>query len=273
MLILLEKIESQIEPDTSNNRPERRYFNLREYRSNSRATNPINNIKNNGAIRGISRDIHGKKLPPSKIRLMYRLRKLQRRASLSESKERNLALAISELDRISSRIHVSSMVREEAIKIYRMALDKGLVRGRSINALADASLYAACRLTCTPRSLDDLSQEGLVSLKELARAYRFIHEELNLEVPVPDPRTRIPSIAARVNASPLAESRAVEILTVAKKAKATSGFHPAGLAAAAFYIACRSCGDDVIQESIAEASGVTQVTLRNRYKKLEKFNG
>ena len=43
-----------------------------------------------------------------------------------------------------------------------------------------------------------------------------------------------------------------------------------GMAAAALYIACLQNNEKITQKEIAEAAGVTEVTVRNRYKALKK---
>jgi len=251
--------------------PEWRSFDVSQYMSRARATAPLDPVRVT-TFGSLVRDGRGNRIHPSKMHLMLRLRRLQTRSRLSEGKERNLSHALSDLDRLSNRLHVSSLVHEEAIKIYRKALDKNLIRGRSIEAIAGASLYAACRLTGTPRTLVEVSENCSVPSKDLARGYRLVHVELGLEVPNPDPRTQVPRIAEQVEASLDAQRKAVEILVAAQEAKATIGMHPGGLAAAALYLACRECGDRITQKAIAEASGVTEVTIRNVYKKLEKFS-
>jgi transcription initiation factor TFIIB len=42
-----------------------------------------------------------------------------------------------------------------------------------------------------------------------------------------------------------------------------------GLAAAALYVACVMNGEYKTQKDVAEAAGVTEVTIRNRYKGLK----
>ena len=48
----------------------------------------------------------------------------------------------------------------------------------------------------------------------------------------------------------------------------TSGRGPTGVAAAAIYIASILCGDRRTQREVADVAGVTEVTIRNRYKEL-----
>jgi len=81
--------------------------------------------------------------------------------------------------------------------MYRKALERDLIRGRSIEAIAGACLYAACRMTSTPRTLVEVSENCSVAPRELARGYRLVHDELGLEMPNPDPRTQVPRIGKR----------------------------------------------------------------------------
>jgi len=61
---------------------------------------------------------------------------------VSDADERNLAYALSELDRMSSRLGLPKKVRETAAVIYRQVnLYKHLVRGRSIEGVSSAALY------------------------------------------------------------------------------------------------------------------------------------
>jgi len=48
------------------------------------------------------------------------------------------------------------------------------------------------------------------------------------------------------------------------------GKAPMGLAASALYLACLMNGEERTQKMLAEASGVTEVTIRNRYKDLKR---
>jgi CubicO group peptidase (beta-lactamase class C family) len=58
------------------------------------------------------------------------------------------------------------------------------------------------------------------------------------------------------------------ILEKASSMRLTAGRAPAGIAAACVYISSHVCNDEVTQGAIALAAGVTEVTVRNRYKEL-----
>ena len=177
---------------------------------------------------------------------------------------------MAELDRLSDKLYVPSSVKEKAAVIYRKALDKGLVRGRSIAAIAAAALYAACRTSRTPRTLREISEASLVDKKDVARCYRLLLRELDVQMPIADPLTYISKIAERTGISGRTQGDAIEILREAKKRRVAAGKDPMGLAAAALYIACLRNNEKKTQKEIAEAAGVTEVTVRNRYKTLKR---
>ena len=221
----------------------------------------------------VGRDAYGRKIPLKTRPQMFRLRRWQRRFQDNSSIDKNLVQAMPELDRLSDRLHIPPTIQEEAAIIYRRALKKGLVRGRSILDMAGASLYAACRLTQTPRALSEVARHSPTDRKDLARCYRLLLRGLNLRMPVPKAQLRVPKLAALVGVGEKTQQEAVEILREAERLKATSGKNPMGLAAAALYLACVMNGENRIQKAIADAAGVTEVTIRNRYKELKEVLG
>ena len=254
--------------------PEWRAFTLQEKASRSRVGMPTSySIHDKGlstTISQVDRDAFGRKLPISTRLQMWRLRKWQIRSRVHSSIDRNLSQAMSELERLSSKVSISPPLKEKAALIYRKALDKGLVRGRSINSIAAASLYAACRQSGTPRTLRDIADASLVDRKDVARCYRLLLQELRFDMPVADSLTYVSKIAEKNGISGRTQGAAIKILADAKRRRFAAGKDPRGLAAAALYIACLQNGEKITQKDIADASGVTEVTVRNRYKALKR---
>jgi len=257
-----------------NKGPEWRAFTQTEKESRSRVGVPLSfAVHDKGLttmIGRVGRDAFGRKIPLKTKLQMLRLRKWQIRSRVHSSVDRNLAQAMAELDRLTDKLHIPPSIKEKAAVIYRKALDKGLVRGRSISAIAAASLYAACRISQTPRTLRELSAHSPIDKKDIARCYRLLLRELGLKMPIPTAQLRVPKIAAKVNVGEKTQQRAVEILREAERLKTTAGKDPMGLAAAALYIACVMNDEKRTQKMIADAAGVTEVTIRNRYKGLKE---
>jgi len=214
------------------------------------------------------RDSHGKDLTPKRRAQIYRLRKWQRRIRVSDATERNLAFALSEIDRMASHLALPRNVREAASLIYRKAVEERLIRGRSIEGVAAAALYAACRECKVPRTLDEIADVSRVGKKEIGRSYRFIARELLIHLRPTSPVDYIPRFGSELGLSGEVQSKAIELLKEATKKGLTSGRGPTGVAAAAIYIASVLCGERRTQRDVADVARVTEVTVRNRYKEL-----
>ncbi len=196
----------------------------------------------------------------------FRLRKWQYR--ISTAIERNLKLALAELKRVSSYLKLPASVEEEAARIYTMAVQRGLVRGRSMESVVAGALYAACRRHEVPRTLDELSEASGIEKKEIGRTYRFVTRELQITIMPSNPADYIPRFSSALKLSPDTQTKAVEILDRAQKAELTSGRGPTGIAAAALYVSALIHGEKRTQREVADIAGVTEVTIRNRYKEL-----
>lgn len=253
--------------------PEWRAFTKEERDQRGRVGIPISySIHDKGlstVIDRVNRDAYGRQLPLSTRLQMLKLRKWQIRTRVHSSADRNLAQAMAELDRLTDRLHIPASIKERAAIVYRKALDCGLVRGRSIAAIAAASLYAACRSSETPRTLKEVSAASRIRKKDVARCYRLLLRELEIKMPVEDPIRCISKIANKVGVATQTERRAIKILEQAKTLGIVVGKDPMGLAAAALYVACVLEGEKKTQKEIAEVANVTEVTVRNRYKGLK----
>lgn len=206
------------------------------------------------------------KVPGKKRAQYYRLKKWHKR--LIESKDRNLSFALSELQRIVSFLNLSKPIHERIAKYYEEAVDKGLVRGRSIESIIAALVYAVARQFDAPRTLDEIAEASGLEKREIGRTYRYISRELNIRILPADPKDFVPRFCTMLNLSDKVQAKAVGILEKAKKVDITSGKGPTGVAAAAIYIACVLAGEKRTQRDVASIVNVTEVTIRNRYKEL-----
>ena len=206
------------------------------------------------------------KLEAGQTRKFLRLKKWQERVSTSI--ERNLRLAMAELRRVASFLSLPGVVRDEASRVYNYVLQRGLVRGRSMESVIAACIYAACRSYNIPRTLDEIAAASDVERKEIGRTYRFIVRKLKIRVTPSSPKDYISRFSSILHLSPKAQNEALKILKKADISELTSGRGPAGIAAAALYVAALMNDEKKTQREVADVAGITEVTIRNRYKEL-----
>jgi len=206
------------------------------------------------------------KLGSSETRKFLRLKKWQERVSTSI--ERNLRLAMAELRRVASFLNLPSVVRDEASRVYNFVLQRGLVRGRSMESVIAACIYSACRSYNIPRTLDEISNASDVERKEIGRTYRFIVRKMGIKTTPSSPKDYISRFASVLHLSPKTQNEALKILKKAESSELTSGRGPAGIAAAALYVAALLNDEKKTQREVADVAGITEVTIRNRYKEL-----
>ncbi|MHA1932995.1 MAG: transcription initiation factor IIB, partial [Promethearchaeota archaeon] len=218
-----------------------------------------------------NKDAFGKTITPKMKAEVYRLRKWHVRTRTNKSIDRNLAYAMNELDRFASQLNLSKDIKESGAHIYRKMAHKNLIRGRSIEAMLIASIYLSCRLNVIPKTLDDFIEFASVDKKKIARCYRLILNELKLNIQVSSPINFIPRFCAELKLSGRTQNRAASILKLARTYRITAGKAPTGLAGAALYVAAMQEGERRTQKEISIAAGVTEATIRNRYKELVNY--
>jgi transcription initiation factor TFIIB len=253
-----------------NQGPEWRSFTPEEKESRGRAGAPTDYSRYDKGLStdiGINHDAFGRPLSPEVKNQMWRLRKWNTRYR-NRNIERNLIKAMNELQRISEKVNVPSSVRETAAVIYRKALNENLIQGRSIAAIVAASLYTACRLNGTPKTLKEITKASLRDRKEITRYYRMLLERLKIKMPFEDPLYYVSKIAEKAGVSGATQGLAAKIIGEARKKFVTSGKDPMGISAAILHMACRLRKEKVTQKDIADAANISEVTLRNREKEL-----
>jgi len=258
-----------LEEEAIDRGPEWRAFNAAERDTKSRVGAPTTQTMHDKGLTTTigwrNKDAAGRSLSSEKRLQLSRMRKWQERIRTKDAGERNLQLALSETDRMASALGVPRSVREVASVLYRRALDEDLIRGRSIEGVATSTLYAACRMEGIPRSLDEISAVSRVERMEIARTYRYIAQELSLEMEPVDPKKYVPRFCSELEVSEEVQAKATEIIETTAEKGLLSGKSPTGYAGAAIYASSLLCNEKRTQKAVADVAHVTEVTIRNRY--------
>ncbi|MFP3951756.1 MAG: transcription initiation factor IIB [Candidatus Bathyarchaeia archaeon] len=252
--------------------PEWRAYTLEEKRNLPRAGSPLTyTMHDKGLSTEISKDgkdYSGRSMKSGVRYKFYRLRKWDRRSKYSGSSDRNLSQALSQIHLIGDKLNLPLSVLETASKLYRKALEEDLIKGHTIKGAAVSCIYMACRQCKIVRRLDEISEKSSIPVKELARMYRHLFWGLDIDVPRSDKGKIISKLVSALGLLGRTERTAVQILREAEGNMLTVGRGPAGMAAACIYISCNLNGEARTQRDVAYHAGITEVTLRNRYKEL-----
>jgi transcription initiation factor TFIIB len=196
---------------------------------------------------------------------LEKLRRLNKFTISNDSKTRNLNKAIREIRRISEILGISPSIAERASYIYRKALNRKMIRGRSITGIVAATIYIACKDAGVFFPIDRIEKLGdNCNRKNVIHYYKLLLRQMKINVGVPDPVQYVSRIAARARLSGRTERRALEILSQVEGDPGLSGKKPASLAAASLYLSALRCGEHTTQLRVAIASELTTITIRKR---------
>jgi transcription initiation factor TFIIB len=257
-------------------RPERHSFSTQQLNGRSGTGTPSSLARHDMGLATIigrpDRDASGQRIDAAMRSAMERLRTWDLRTQVHTSTDRNLMQAFNELNRLKDKLGLPDPIVEKTAYIYRKAQERMLTRGRTVSGILAAAIYIACRESGTPKTLKDISEESNLKLKEVARSYRMLYFELDLKMPVIDPIRCIAKVANKSKLSEKTKRQAAEIMNIVTKKEFSAGKDPMGMAASVLYLASLKNGENITQKHIANAAGVTEVTVRNRAKDLkDKF--
>ncbi|WP_084509804.1 transcription initiation factor IIB [Haloplanus natans] len=232
---------------------------------------PIRHDRGISAEIGRFRDGHGRELPAATRARLRRLRRWDRRARFESKADQNLAHGLGEIRRIGGALGVGESIQAEAGQLFREAQSADLIRGRSLESLASAAVYAACRRRRLPRFLDEVAEAARVDHGKVRLAYGVLNRELSLRIPPAVPADFLPRLASAVDASERVRERAAQLCDSDVLIDLANGRKPAGVAAGCLYFAGRELKGfgAVTQEQLATAARISEVSLQHVWQALQ----
>ncbi|MFX1486930.1 MAG: transcription initiation factor IIB family protein [Promethearchaeota archaeon] len=202
---------------------------------------------------------------PKSMAAYRKIQRLQKQLQAS----RTLISTAREVQRITSQLDVPELVKKTAISVGKKAVDKGLARGRSAVDIAAAAVLIAARLHKMPISHKEVTRVSKIPTEEkLGKVYRSVTRALKIRIPVPKSSHFVSQLANKLGLSMKVQTGAYNILKRLEGTNISHGRDPRGIAGAAIYIASIVHGERRTQSEVSEATGITEVTLRKRYKEL-----
>lgn len=217
-----------------------------------------------------NQDVTGKPISHMMKNSFNRLRLEHNRTQIKSSSDKNFVHAFGVMNNLKIKLALSDSIIETAAYRYRKAVEKGIIRGRSINGMVGACVYYACRDAEISRNLNDVAKAINLPKKALTKSYRSLLREFEIIVPPPNPINSVSKIANIVGLSEKTKRKAIEFLEKEKTLGGFEGRDPNGLAGAVLYVIGVIHGEVKSQKRISLAAGVTEVTIRNRIKGLNK---
>jgi transcription initiation factor TFIIB len=212
------------------------------------------------------RDASGTKIDRSTIQ---RLRTCNSRVQLSAPSDKSRREAFLVLDTLKDKLGLSDAVIENTAYLYRKAQQRKFLRGRSISGVVCAATYIACRDLGISKTMREIAAASNVKQKNIARVYRQLVLEFDYKVPNIDPIKCVARVANNAKLAEKTKRQALDIMDKVKQNEISAGKDPMGLAATVIYISCIKTGENISQKEISNVAGITEVTLRNRYKDLK----
>jgi len=216
-------------------------------------------------------DSSGKAVPYGMKSSLKRMRMWDSRSKANTTSQRNLMIALLEINKLKEKMSLSDAIIERSAYFYRKAAEKKLIRGRTVKGIVGACIYAACRDLGTTRTIIEISKCMLERRNIIARSYRLLFQQLSLEVPVPDPTSSIVRFSNNMELSEKIKRDAIFILDTLKEKQVVAGKKPDAVAATVIYMACIKNNESISQQKISKISGITGITIRNRLKEFTKY--
>jgi transcription initiation factor TFIIB len=200
---------------------------------------------------------------------MNRLRIWDSRTLFRDSSARNFTTAFILLDKLKDKLGLTPSVVEKTAYTYRKVQEAGLIRGRTIGAVLVACLYISCRELGVSRTIDELAEASNIRRKAIAKIYREIVFHLQRKMPQVNCFQCIDKIANKIQLNERTIRHARDLMKKVLELEFSAGKDPMGFAGAVLYVSLQMDGKTIRQIDIAEAAGVTEVTIRNRAKDLK----
>jgi len=200
-----------------------------------------------------------------------RMRIWDSRSKIRSTSNRNLVFALIEINKLKEKMSLSDAIADRSAYFYRKAVEKKLVRGRSVNGIVGACVYAACRELGATRTIMEIAKQLQEKRSVVARNYRMLFQKLSFDVSLADPLSSIIKFSNNLGLPEKIKRDAILILDTLREKEAVAGKKPDAVSAAAIYMACVRNHKNMSQKAVSKVSHVTEVTVRARVKEFKKF--
>ena len=251
-------------------------FSKEGFGSNSRTgrkiTLKLSDMGLSTIIEKYNKDSSGKSLSLENARIFHRLRLWDRNSKYQiDNPSFNKAFIL--LDAIKSKLGLPEVVVEKSAYLFRKSAAKKILSGRSTTGILCAIVYLSCRLTNTPRTIQDVADAGNVKRKYLQRVYRFLARELEINPESFNPSDFVERISKSINLGNKSRRDAILLMKKVQELGISTSKNPMAVAAAVVHLSVVKNNEKISQIQISKSSGISAVTIRDRSKEIQKKLG
>lgn len=290
-VVLQEKTLSYIEESAKNDSNESSSQMMTANTKYVGSSTTIGNAKSFGI-----KDHAGKTIPRivrDSLNRLYNSGNIQR---TSAKRSQSITFGVVKLDGLIHKLCLSDNVCKETITLYKNAHAARIVSGRSIIGVVSACLYYSCKKLGIPRDMEEICNAANIKKSVLFSCYRAIvdsmelycsekgcdgnnnsdkkrHTRDNYDYDNSIAKQRhikcIPKIISKLNL-PQRICRQAASLILLQDDYFLAGKNPNAVAATAIYLTCNhdKKHNGITQREISEASGITEMSIRNISKKI-----
>lgn len=188
-----------------------------------------------------------------------------------QNNERSLVSGLREIRNVAAAVELPQSIREQAAYRYRKTVQKGLLKGRSIEGFAAACVFLAARERRHPITLSQLALFSPISESKIRNHIGVLRIEFELSIPPARPQDFLPRVVSDLDFGADVERRAAAYLDRVTEEELHVGKHPAAVAATAVYAAATDLERPVCQQTAADAADASAVTISRRYQEIQEL--
>ena len=214
-----------------------------------------------------------KKVKDPRKRQIYR-----KNTHFRTSREISLQKGFYHIKRIAANLDLPRYVVIDATKLFIDIQSKKLIYGYSYSGIAAACVYRESKKHqyTRPRKYfaDQISGKGTDLKSYFNKCYRRIVKGLCLpHLPI-SPVEYVSQFIHRdeLNVDTRTEQKIIKIINIALSRGYFISVNPKGVCAGAIYYVCMKCDISITQKQIAEITGITDATVRSRYKDFQNLS-
>lgn len=167
------------------------------------------------------------------------------------------------IEKLCEMLGLDYRVQEEAARIVRKMYENELTKGKGRSSTASAAVYISSKRNNCPRLVDEIAEESEADKADIKHMYKKVVREFELQLQPVSASDIFERYAGDVDIRDEQRRMAKDIVRMCEQSHLFVGRQPTTGIAGAVYLAGNSGRGKITQFEVAEAVGVTEVSVRD----------